>query len=557
MSTTADEAATGPASAVPRRAYLGTLVAACSAVFVAQASSSIPSTLNGLFQSDLGATGDQITWITAAFMIAVVVFEFTFGVLGDLFGRKKLVIAGTAVLLVGNIVCATATQPHALWIGAGLMGLGAGAMLPGSLSLAAAVTRTSRTRAKAVAIWAGFLSAGGGAAPLIGGLFAHYGSWRGAFWILGVLAALSIVLMLLFAAESSAPEGRKLDIPGQITFAVGLILILFAAVQGPADGWGNPRIVTCFAVGTLFLAAFVLIENRSESPILHLDLFKNRAFTVTSIAAVIGMFSFLGVGYTISMWMGPTQHQDPLRIAVVFMILQAPTFVLIPVMSRLLRRMSATLMLSSGFALMAVGSLCYTTLDVTDNRLAPFVLPSVVIGLGFALSLNSITAVALNTVPMHLAGMASATNNMIRDLGFSLGPVVIGAVALSQAGDQLMAELPGSGLPADQITAATGIAELGGPVAVNGILPGQPGSAAHALALGSLGSGLTLGFIVCGIAATAAAVLTVLGMGRTRPAEPTGESLSDPLQPALEAIPDVNLMNPIARREPEPRLTTD
>lgn len=526
-----------PVIPVSRKAVLGTLVAACSAVFVAQANSSMPSTLNGLFQADLGATGNDITWITSSFMIAVVVFEFTFGVLGDMFGRKKLVVAGTALLLVGNIVLATATGPHALWVGAGLTGLGAGAMLPGSLSLAAAVTHHSRSRAKAVAIWAGFLSAGGGSAPLIGGLFAHYGTWRGAFWVLVGLAALSIVLVVTLSSESSAPEGRKLDVPGQLTFAVGLILVLFAAVQGPADGWGSTKILTCFVVGGIFLVAFVVIESRSKSPILHLDLFKNRAFSVTSLVAVIGMFSFLGVGYTISMWMGPVQHQDALRIAVVFVVLQAPTFVLIPVMSRLLHRVNATVMLTSGFALMAAGMFLFTRLDITSMHLGPFLLPTVLVGLGFALSLNSITAVALNSVPMHLAGMASATINMIRDLGFSLGPVVIGAVALSKAGNLFAAALPSSGLPADQLKAAVDIAHLGGPIAVNGVLPGQPGSAAHGLAMTSLGNGLTTGFVVCGAAAAVAAVLTLLGMGRSRTPEPSAEAFQDPLQADADVVP--------------------
>lgn len=539
MSTIADQAATGSSFQVPRKAYLGTLVAACSAVFVAQADSSIPATLNGLFQTDLGATGNQITWITSAFMIAVVVFEFTFGVLGDLFGRKKLVLAGTAVLLVGNVVCATAPGPHALWLGAGLTGLGAGAMLPGSLALAAAVTRTPRTRAKAVAIWAGFLSAGGGAAPLIGGLFAHYGTWRGAFWVLAGIAALSIVLMALLGAESSAPEGRKLDVPGQVTFAIGLILVLYAAVQGPSDGWGSSKIVTCLVLGALILGAFLVIETRSASPILNLALFKNRAFLVTSLVAVVGMFSFLGLGYTLSMWMGPGQHQDALRIAVVFITLQAPTFVLIPVMSRLLHHVNAVWLLTVGFALMAIGTFWYTALDITNNHLGPFIAPTLLIGIGFAFALNSITAVALNSVPMHLAGMASATINMIRDLGFSLGPVVIGAVALSRAGNLLVAALPGSGLPAGDIQAATGIAQVGGAVAVNGVMPGQPGSAAHVLALDSLSSGLHLGFVVCASAAALAAVVTALGMARTRSTEPAAEALIDPVHPELDAVPEL------------------
>jgi MFS family permease len=518
MSTIADPPAKGAVAAVPRKAYLGTLLAACSAAFVAQANSAIPATMNGLFQVDLGATGNQITWITAGFMIAVVVFEFTFGVLGDMFGRKRLVMIGTAVLLIGNSVCATAGSPHPLIIGSALTGLGSGAMLPGSLALVASLTQNSAARAKAVAVWAGFLSAGAGAVPVFGGAFAHYGNWRGAFWVLAALAALSILAMAFFASESAAPEGRKLDVPGQLAFAVGLILVLFAAVQGPEEGWGEPRIVACFIIGALVLALFIVVEARSASPILHLDLFRNRAFALTSLASVIGMFAFLGTGYTLSMWMGPTQHQDPLRIAVVFVLLQAPTFVLIPVMSRLLETGRATGMLISGFVLIAAGAFLLTRLEATNSSLTPFLLPALLVGVGFSLSLNSVIAVALDSVPEHLAGMASATVTMFRDLGFSLGPVFIGAIALSKAGNELTSALHGSNLPAADLEAASKVAEMGGTVAVNGIMPGQPGAAAHGLAMASLDTGLTSGFVVCGIASVVAAVVIALGMGLRRTA---------------------------------------
>ena len=104
-------------------------------MFVSQAISALPASLNGLFQSSLNISGLQLTWITAAFMVSVVVFEFSFGVLGDMFGRKKLVIGGALLAIVGSIVSALAPSVEALWLGAAINGLGAGAMFPGAASL--------------------------------------------------------------------------------------------------------------------------------------------------------------------------------------------------------------------------------------------------------------------------------------------------------------------------------------------------------------------------------------------------------------------------------------
>ncbi|MER5753534.1 MFS transporter [Streptomyces sp. NPDC002088] len=519
----------GPtAGAVRTPGYAGTLAAACCAVFVAQVANALPASLNGLFQEDLNTHGSQLTWITAAFMVAVVCFEFTFGVLGDLFGRRRLVAAGTALVAAGSAVAALAPTVQVLWIGAALNGLGAGAMFPGSLTANTAFTRTLRQRAHAVAVWSGFLSAGAAVSPLLGGMFAKIGSWRGSFWVLVGLALVSMVLTLVLATESKAPEGRKLDIPGQITFTAGIVLVLYGAVEGPESGWTTLPVILAFVLGACFLAGFVVVELGAESPIFDLTLFRNRAFTVSSVVAVIGMFSFLGACFATSMWLGPVQHQDPIRVAIPFLLLQGPAFLLIPIVSRLLHRVAAAWLLTSGFVLMAIGCLLCTRLDVADPGLGAFVTPALLIGIGFALTVSSVTAVALNSVPPNLAGMASATTNMLRDLGFALGPVVVGAVALSNAGSAFAANLSGTDLPASQTAAARAIAEAGGPIAVNSLPSGAPGSAAHGLALDALGSGYSNAFLICGIAAALAAVLTAVGMIGVRPDRSPAQSPAAP-----------------------------
>lgn len=508
----------GPTAGAARKpGYAGTLAATSCAVFVAQVANALPASLLGLFQQDLNTHGSQLTWITAAFMIAVVCFEFTFGVLGDRFGRKKLIIAGAALVAVGSAVAAVAPNVQVLWVGAALNGLGAGALFPGSLTMLASVTRNARERAHAVALWSGFLSAGAAVSPLLGGMFAEIGSWRGSFWVLVGLAGVSIVTTLLLTTESRSAERRELDIPGQITFAIGLILVLYAAVEGPESGWTTLPVILSALLGLCFLAGFVLVEVGAKSPIFDLTLFRNRAFTVSSVVAVIGMLAFLGACFATAMWLGPVQHQDPLRVAIPFLLLQGPAFVLIPVVSRLLHRVAPAWLLTSGFLLMAIGCLMCTQLDVTDRDLTAFAVPSLLIGIGFALCVSSVTAVALDSVPPQLAGMASATTNMLRDLGFALGPVVVGAVALSKASSAFSSNLAGADLPKDQLGAAQGIAEAGGPIAVNSLPPGTPGSAAHDLALDALGSGFSSAFLVCAIAAAVAAVLTAVGMIGIRP----------------------------------------
>jgi len=487
------------------------MVAACFAVMAGQVGIAIPATLNGLFQEYFHPAGSQLTWISDAFLLPVVVLELTFGVLGDLFGRKRLLIIGSVLLVIGEAMASASPNIQMLWISQAISGLGAGALFPTSLAMVAAATHTPRARARAIAIWAGFLSAGGFIAPILGGITGNYGSWRWSFVVVAILGVIAIGLTFL-ADDSSAPEGRSLDWGGQITLAIGLIALLYAVIQGPEDGWGNVKIIVGFVLAALLLVAFVAAERRARSPLLRLDLFSNRAFAVASAVAVVGMFSFLGTAYAVSIRMGPIQHQSTLRTAVPFLMLQGPAFVLIPVIERLLHRINPRWLLGAGFAMMAAGQFLALRLDVTDTALPSLIIPIGLVGIGFALAVSSITSASINTVPLHYAGMASATTNLLRDFGFTLGPALVGAVALSQAGKTFFANLSTANLPAGQLGAAQNVGKVGGPLAVNGLPPGTPGSAAHATAMSALGHGYAIGFLLCAICALVAAVLTLVAM---------------------------------------------
>ncbi|GAA2272535.1 hypothetical protein GCM10010415_44370 [Streptomyces atrovirens] len=154
------------------------------------------------------------------------------------------------------------------------------------------------------------------------------------------------------------------------------------------------------------------------------------------------------------------------------------------------------------------------------------------------------TAVALNSVPPHLAGMAGATTDMLRDLGFALGPVVVGAVALSGAGSAFTANLPGAGLTPGEAAVAGEAARAGGPIAVDGLPPGAPGSTAHGLALDALGSGFGTACPVCGVAAAAAAALTAFGMTGIR----ARRSSEDEASGVLPSAPDDRTPDPAVAR---------
>lgn len=546
----------GDASFTGRRAYdlnRGTLLAAAVGVCVAQVALAIPAVLNGLFQQDLGPTSSQLTWISDAFLVPVTLLELTFGVLGDLFGRKRLLVIGSLLLMAGQIVgvltpgtgSSTGLRVFVLWSGQIVAGLGAAAIFPTTLAMVAAGTHTARDRARGISIWAAALSSGGFISPVLGGWLARYAwgkdefaGWRWAFLLVAVLALVSAVITIIWARESEAPEGRSLDWPGQVTIAVSLFALLFAVIQGPTSGWGSAQVIGGFVLALVFLALFIRVERRSSAPLLRLDLFANRAFAVASVVTVLGMFAMLGTAYATSIRLSAIQGFTPLKTSVAFVFLNGMVLAMIPITSRILERYNPRWMLAIGCVLIGVGDFWMSASPASNLSLAPVVVPLLVVGTGFALALNAITAVAVNTVPNRLAGMASGTTSLLRDFGFTLGPAVIGAIALSRAASEISGKIASNAAlarsleafngapahaPAAQRTALEKAVEAvnSGPLGANAVPStavtpsGQtvPLNPLKHVAFNALDHAYSLGYVVAGCSALAAALIAAVAIG--------------------------------------------
>ena len=528
----------------------GTLVAVIVAVCIAQVALAIPAVLNGLFQQDLGTSASQLTWISDAFLVPVTLLELTFGVLGDLFGRKRLLVGGALLLAVGELIgvltpgagTSTSSRVLVLWIGEAIAGIGCAALFPTSLAMIAASTHNARQRGRMISIYAAALSTGGFVSPVLGGLLAKAkwgsdptASWRWALLAVMILALVSAATSFVLARDSSSPRGRTLDWPGQITIAISLFALLFAVIQGPSAGWSSGQVVIGFVLAAVFMALFVITELRTRAPLLRLELFANPAFAITAFVTVIGMFAFLGTAATSSIRLSAVQAFSPLHSSIAFVLLQGFALVLLPLVSYMLPRVNPRWMLGGGFVLMAIGDFWASTITIQHVAVAPLVLPLAFVGVGFAFAISSVTAVAVNTVRIQLAGMASATTSLLRDFGFTLGPAVVAAVALSRAGTAIHAKIAASPAlqhqlatfygsvakapPAAKAQAAAAVGAVkSGPLGANGV----PATAKLAngtvvplnplkhVAFEALGSAYQFDYVIVGIAATVAAALVLL-----------------------------------------------
>ncbi|GAA2118774.1 MFS transporter [Actinomadura napierensis] len=548
---------------------VGTLLAAAFCVFMAQFALTVPASLNGLFQLDFGTSASELTWITDAFLVPVTVLELTFGLLGDMFGRRRLLVGGAVLVAAGFLVCVLTpgtgtshgTRLAVMWTGQILAGIGAAAVIPTTLAMVAAGTHTARARARGLSVWAASLSMGSVVSPVVCGVTAQWGfgsnanaGWKWTFIAVAVLAVAAAVLAATVAQDSSAPEGRAFDWPGQITIALSVLGLLFAVIQGPTSGWGSAEVLAGFGCTVVFGALFVAVERRSASPLLQMDLFANRSFSIAAGATVVGMFAYLGTGYITSIRLTAIQGFTPLSASLAFVVFNGVSALIqVPIASRLIERYNPKWVLGAGLLLIAAGDFWMASVSIEHHSIGVLLPPLVIAGAGVAFALTAVTAVVINTVPNHLAGMAAGWASLLRDFGFTLGPAVVGAIALSRAADEISAKVAANpalsaalqkfnasaaSTPESQrqaVESAIG-AVNSGPLGANGVpatitLPDGtkvPFNPLKDTAFHALGGAYSVGYLIVGICAVAAALIAMLFIaGRAHDPLVSEDSLQD------------------------------
>ncbi len=194
----------------------------------------------------------------------------------------------------------------------------------------------------------------------------------------------------------------------------------------------------------MFLVIFVQIERRVDRPLIRLELFSNRIFAISAVVTVIGMFAYLGTAYDTSIRLSAIQGYTPLKTSIGFFCLNVMGVVLFPVSTRMIERFNPGWVLAAGMSMIGVGDLILAAIPATNLSIAAVAVPLLVIGAGFKLSVTSITVVAVNSVPTDKAGMASGATSMLRDFGLTLGPAIVGAIALTKAADTINAKIAAS-----------------------------------------------------------------------------------------------------------------
>jgi MFS family permease len=512
--TTSEPFATG--AAIPGSGRIrGALLASFIAMFTATLAMVAPAGLNGDIQIQLHASGSQLSWVTAIFFIPTAALELTFGVVGDLVGRKRLLVAGSVVLALGDAIGALAGNVPTLLVAQAVAGVGAAIVFPTSLASVAHLTPDPRERAKGIAMWSMALAVGAATGPTMSGAIGLHNSFRWAYGAIFLLVVVSVFVTVLLARDSRSPKGRGLDLAGQILFAIALTAILFGVIQGSNTSYSSPRIIACLAGGTVLMIAFVAVEFRARYSLISIELFRSVNYSGAVLVGLLGGIGFFGFSYSVSIRIGVIQGQNSLITGLASTIQAAVPLVIWPTLGRFLHRVAVRWVAALGLAALAAGEFWAATVPITDRSLLALTPAMLLAGFGFVATVYSTSASAVD-VSKEKEGIASGTINMARDTAAAAGVAAIGAIALAHAAAALPGDLAKSGLSGPALAVVNHVAAAGGPVAVARAPLGPISALAGPAAQNALWHGYSLGMVVAGCVTIVSIILSLFMLSAKR-----------------------------------------
>lgn len=404
-----------------------TLITVCLGMFMAFLDGTVVNLALPVIQRDLDTGISALQWIVDGYVLCYAAFMLSGGSLADRYGRKRLFLTGLTVFVIGSVVCAISPGIAVLVGGRILQGTGGALFVPGTLAILANAFPDPRQRAAAIGIWSSVSGISLATGPIAGGvLVAAYG-WQSVFWINVPIGAIVLGLAARWLAESSAPEGRRLDLPGQVLAVAMLAATTYALIEGGNRGWGSPLIVGLFVAAALGAVLFVLVEGRTEHPMLPLSLFRSSNFATSVGVALLVGFGLLGSFFFLSLFLQNIQGFTPLAAGLRLLPAVLAVSVCAPMAGRLVGRFGSRYLMGTGMAIVGVTLLLFqwTGPDTSYARWWPILLG---IGAGVGLTMTPMIAALMGSVHPRHAALASAAGNTGQQVGGMLGIAGLGTV---------------------------------------------------------------------------------------------------------------------------------
>jgi EmrB/QacA subfamily drug resistance transporter len=422
----------------PRRWWALALL--CGAFFMVILDAAIVTVALPSIEEDLGFSAQGLQWVVSAYALTFAGLLLLGGRAADLLGRRRVFMVGVVLFTLASLLCGLAWSDDALIGARAFQGVGAAVMTPTALSIIMTTFEEGSERNKALGIWGALGGIGATTAWLIGGPLVDGLGWEWIFFINIPVGLAALVLSPILLRESRATlERRSYDPAGALTITGALALLVYAVVEAPDKGWGDPQTIGLLAGSAALIAAFVLIESRQRAPLVPLRVFRSR--TIVGANAVMLVFGTLpyGLGFILTLYAQQVLGYSAIKFGL--------TSLVFPVMAAVGSILGQSIVLRVGFrpvaaigmALMGGGALLLTQVSVGGSYFGDIFFGLLVFGPGVGLAFVTASIAALAGIPERESGVASGLSNTSFQIGAALGVAIVTTVAVTRTEDYLAA----------------------------------------------------------------------------------------------------------------------
>ena len=431
-----------PSFLATRRGKL-TLALLCAVAFIDFVDASIVNVALPSIRRDLHFSVQSLVWVPSGYLLTYGGFMLLGGRAADLLGRRRILVAGTALIGISSLIGGFAGSSGVL-IGARLaQGVGAAMMLPAALSILTTSFKEGKDRHTALGVWAGVGGLASAAGVLLGGLLTQGPGWR---WVMFVNPIASVLVLggifRLISGERRRAQLQNFDILGAILATGGMLLLVYTLVRAPDVGWGKARTIAELAGALALLVAFVINEQRTKNPLAPLSIFRINGLAFSNVTQLIAFAGFLAMFFYLTLYMQNVLGYSAIETGAAYLPLCFAIGISAGIASQLLSRIGTRPVIVTG-ALIAAGGLYWLSrIPVHGSYLSDLLPGMLVLSLGFGPVFVGVTTAANAGVPADKAGLAAALLNASQQLGGALGLAIFSAIATSRTHHLLAAHTP-------------------------------------------------------------------------------------------------------------------
>ncbi|MGI8681017.1 MAG: DHA2 family efflux MFS transporter permease subunit [Mycobacteriales bacterium] len=378
-------------------------------------------------EKTLHASQSQQEWFIDAYTLVFAGLLFTYGVLGDRYGRKRMLMIGLALFGLASLASAFASSPGMLIVMRALMGIGGAAVLPSTLSIITNVFDPAE-RGRAIGIWAGFTGLAVSIGPITGGALLERFWWGSVFLVNVPVVIVGLIAIRTLVPESKNPNPQGLDVPGVVISMVGLVTLVYGIIKGGQhNDWTSPVVLTSLIGGVALLVVFGFYERHVPHPSLDVDLFRNPAFSAACAAITLVFFALFGSIFFLTFYLQFDRGYSPLEAGVRLLPTALALAFFAPRSAKMVKRFGAKAVCGVGMGLVTLAFLTYQLIDTSTSI---WVLEGLLFvqGAGMANVMAPATESIMSTLPRERAGAGSAVNNTVRQVGGALGVAILGSI---------------------------------------------------------------------------------------------------------------------------------